>query len=142
MTIEQLFDLVAPLAIYGGADCTYKFKALAAWSKIRQMPTTDWADVLVCIDDLNLSWDYAKDSDCIYFCFAKEAYDRLFEQIVEAHGPPTLQRGHDHWGARGYKLPHQTSKQFELAGGESGNYPWYETAELLIQRLKQIRVAA
>ena len=127
MTTEELFDLVAPIAIYHGADVCYKKKALAAlrilrkadWTGRKPLPSTH-------LDELN-DW-------------ARELYDELFENIVEENGPEELEQGYDYWGAKGYKLPHQGSKNFELSGDSSMQYPWYADAATLIERVKSIHV--
>ena len=136
--LNQLFDLVAPIAICGGADIQYDARAKAAWKKIVQQDPAVWGQHGCPVPPNVDCEDFFEDFDTIYHQFALPAYATLFEAIVEEHGPNTLEKGFDYWGARGYKLPHQTSKQFELSGDACGFYPWYETAELLVERLAEI----
>lgn len=132
--LNELFDLVAPIAICGGADICYNAKAKAAWKKIAEKDPAVWVQH-GCPVPPNVDYE---DFDTIYRQFALPAYNALFEALVEEHGPANLEKGRDYWGALGYRLPHQTSKQFELSGDACGFYPWYETAEVLIERLAEI----
>jgi hypothetical protein len=140
-TAESLFDLVAPIAICGGADCTFEQKALDAWEKIREIPAAVWSQFGVT-PPMDLDLDLEDNDDFIRCCndFAYDAYSTLFETLVGEHGPAELEAGYDYYGAKGFKLPGDSSKGFTLSGDSSGFYPWYETAALLIERLKQIVV--
>ncbi len=135
MTIKELFDLVAPIAICGGTDCMYEAKAIAAWAKIRLMDKSVWSTPPpIEIRSIADSDDF----DFVFHKFAMDEYNSLFEQIVAECGPAGLESGYDYWGARGFKFPNQSYKNFPLVGDNNGNYPWYETADLLIAKLKTI----
>lgn len=139
MTVNELFDLVAPIAICGGADCEYEPQAEAAWKRIRELDLNEWKQHGCTTPPVETeSIVPSDDFQAVYHGWALDTYNTLFEAIVEANGPANLERGHDYWGAKGYKLPHQTSKDFELSGDSCGKYPWYETAALLIDRLREI----
>ncbi len=126
MTNTDLFNLVAPIAITGKADLLFEKKARKAWKKIRTLPVETWETKppleieRICKDD----WGTVVD-------WALEEYNRLFQEIVGENNS-NLILGYDYWGAKGYHLPGQSSKCFELAGDASGFFPWYESAEDLI----------
>ena len=128
MTIESLFDLVAPIAIYHRADVCFKKQASKAWSKIKKVARQEWLqadcaapDVSDKLDDLN---DWAKDN-----------YDVLFLAIVQSDYPD-WKSFFDKYGAKGIK----DGQGREVFTGDSGfEFPWYETAELLVNRLDEHR---
>lgn len=142
--INIMFDLVAPIAICGGADCMFEKKAIAAWKKIVQTRHELPWKTNVGIDPRNAfelieEWDPRDPDDfqSIYYDFAKPVYDALFEEIVNQNGDDKWeQRVHDYWGAKGFMRPGDSNKSLSLAGDAGGQYPWYETAELLIARIK------
>lgn len=138
-TTESLFDLVAPIAICGAADCAYETKALAAWEKIKEIPAAVWTQFGVT-PPMDLDLDLSDTDDFVRCCydFAYDAYSTLFEALVGEHGPADLEAGIDYYGAKGFKRSGDSSKNFTLSGDSSGFYPWYETAALLIERLKKI----
>ena len=142
-TTNQLFDLVAPIAITGGADCDYINKAKKAWTTILTIPADVWetnnCPSLKDFEEPLSDWDLDNSDDFndIYMMFALPAYDALFESIVGENGDGNWESGHDYWGAKGFKRPGDTSKSFTLAGDSPGQYPWYETAELLIESIKR-----
>ena len=118
---EELFDLVAPIAICGGADLLYEKKARVAWRKIRRMDPQAWKANGCRLPPVQIaSIAGQNDFNRVYNDFALAAYDTLFETLVEEHGPSGLEQGHDYWGAKGYKLPHQGSRNFELSGDSCG----------------------
>ncbi len=136
MTTNEFFDLVAPIAICGGADVMFHDKAIAAWKKLREMPVKD--QVIWKLPDID-SIEDEEDFDTVYHQFALDTYNALFEQIVGEHGPPGLVKRYDYWGAKGYKFEDRPANTFEFTGDAPGKYPWYETADLLIKRLKEIK---
>lgn len=144
-TTNQLFDLVAPIAICGGADCCYEAKAVAAWEQIAKLPADVWRangcpDLWKEFGPL-LSWNLRDNDDFqqVYDGFALPAYVALFEAIMGDNGDDAWEAGRDYWGAKGYKRPGDSNKNFSLAGDSCGQLPWYETADLLIRRIKQIQ---
>lgn len=143
-SLNGLFDLVAPIAITGGADCCFMDKAKAAWKQIVSLPNLPWKafGCPVPHDEFEKpgEWDLDDNDDFqqIYDYFAKPAYDALFEEIVNQNGDDKWdKRIHDYWGAKGYERPGDNPKSLSLAGDGSGQYPWYETADLLIDRIKK-----
>jgi hypothetical protein len=116
---QKAFDLVAPVAIYHAADVCFKEKARTALRKLKRQKVAPG----------HLKLDDAETAE-----WAREEYDRLFGEIVEQERPE-LEFGYDYWGAKGYKLPHQSSKDFEISGEACGHLPYFETAELLVERL-------
>ena len=138
MDIYQLFDLVAPIAITGGADCMFQPKADLAWVVIRGVPLKEWGRHDCLPPDLTRVMGKA-DFGRIYWDFARPNYDTLFQQIVAENSPTELEFAYDRWGAKGYKIAGQ--HHFEFAGDSGGQFPWYETAQLLIERLALITPA-
>ena len=145
-SLSQLFDLIAPIAITGGADCNFESKARKAWSKITRNPISEWStyncvnphsDVFLNVPE---EWDISDDDDFndIYRNFAWPNYDALFDAIINEYGDGNWELIHDYWGAKGYMRPEDNSKSVSLVGDSGGQLPWYETAELLIERIKEI----
>ena len=118
MTDEQLFDLVAPIAIYHKADVCFKKAAEKALRKLKEAKVVAPLCVVDDVDIANWAW---------------QKYDELFGDIVRANCPG-LVFGYDACGAKGFKR----DSHFEFAGDSSGQFPWYETAELLKKRLADI----
>ena len=126
MLVRQLFDLVAPIAIYHRADLLFLRKATRAWAKIKKDVDLqrDWRSVDCDPPDITKSVDDLND-------WAKETYDILFLAIVlEVH--PCWDTFHDRYGAKGIKDDHG---RVVFSGDSGWEYPWYETAELLIDRM-------
>lgn len=143
-TIESLFDLVAPIAICGGADCCYEDKAVKAWKEIISRSGMIWENNGCTNPEKEFqhplaAWNLRDNDDFneIYNHFALPAYNILFEALVYKHGDnkwgdPT----HDYYGAKGYKRPGDGERCLSLSGDSSGQFPWFETAALLIERIK------
>lgn len=113
MTSQQEFNIIAPIAIYHFADCEFKNKAKKALRKAKKAG-------LPYPNDLD-------DAEGI-----ADRYNTLFKQIIEEEKPewePII----DRWGAKGFK---NSSGRIVFAGEDSGFCPWYETAELLLERIK------
>lgn len=148
--IKALFDQVAPIAICGGADLAFLPKAIKAWKAIFHTsaqngfdkPWTDndcpgpWAEFGPL-----MSWDLRNNDDFeqIDAHFARPAYAALFAAIIAEYGDGRWEFGHDHWGAKGYRRPGDTNKNFSLVGDTDGQLPWFETADLLIEKIKKIQ---
>lgn len=134
MTAAQLFNLVAPIAIYHGADVCYERKARHAIEQLRNLAETEpeirrqfgagarrqnWADYRELVEPENLPNIF-------------DLYKDLFRQIVEGERPEWSEFV-DRWGAYGYKDEHG---QIVFSGDACFCFPWYETAELLIERIE------
>ena len=142
--LKQLFNLVAPIFICGLADSRFQEKAEKAWPKILQIsPTTDWQSFGIDspeeLFENPAEWDISDDDDfnTIYYDFATDAYNALFTAIVNTWGDSQWEAGYDYWGAKGFKRPGETSKTFSISGDTSGFLPSFETADLLIARIKE-----
>jgi hypothetical protein len=133
--MKPLFDLIAPIAIYHAADLLYKDKARRA---IRELSRR------VAAYDPDLA------NRGFYTGQAKEGRLAGYLEFVEPHGLPNildLYRDlfdellpddwtweHDHWGARAiYDEQHQRV----MAGDGPGEFPWYETVALLLERFSE-----
>ena len=134
MTAAQLFNLVAPIAIYHGADVCYERKARHAIEQLRNLAETepeirrqfgararrqDWADYRELVEPENLLNIF-------------DLYKDLFREIVEGERPQWSEFV-DRWGAYGYKDEHG---QIVFSGDACFSFPWYETAELLSERVE------
>lgn len=112
LTTNEKFNLIAPIAIYHHADLCYKQKAQRAFKKAQKL-------YVVPLEQTKLD-----EAD------VGSLYNELFEQVVYENRPswsPFI----DKWGAKGFK----DQGEVVFSGDDSGFYPWYETAELLIERL-------
>ena len=121
ITREELFDLVAPIAIYHRTDVCFKNKAVIAWKKFCKIPAEDLAthSIPLPIEDLDDLSDWAKDT-----------YDQLFWEIVKRHSDCTWE--FDKWGA---KKVFDVDGEEIFSGDDPGCFPWYETSKLLRDRL-------
>lgn len=116
MTTEELFDAVAPIAIYHHCDLRFQQKAKIGLRKLKAAGKLDPAAKL---DDQN--------------CFAKECYDTLMIEIVTDLRPDWTWR-FDKWGAKTW---YDRSNQMVMSGDGDCDFPWFETAELLKERVEE-----
>ena len=134
MTTAQLFNLVAPIAIYHGADVCYERKAKRAIDRLRKFAVVepeiqrrfglrarcnDWEDYRKHVEPENLP-------------NILDLYKHLFREIVEGERPEWSEFV-DRWGANGYK---DEQGRIVFSGDACFCFPWYETAELLIGRIE------
>ena len=126
MTFENLFDLVAPIAIYHRADLLFKPQATKAWRKIKKVPAQEWTSADCTPPDLARRLDDLE-------CWAKDAYDKLFWAVVEEHCPAWTWEW-DRWGAKAVK---DGDDRLVFSGDDRWCFSWYETAELLVKRLNE-----
>lgn len=121
MTTEELFDLVAPIAIYHGADVCFKVKAKKALRKLRNVDPNALPNPLPSLelDSLN---DWA--IDC---------YNELFEAIVEEE---TGSDGweYDKWGAKTY---YDDERRVIFSGDSMYRHAWVETAALIKEKINE-----
>jgi len=136
LTIEDLFDLIAPIAIYHGADVCFKAKALAAIRKlqlaVRKGDTIalkwvgspqggfKWADILE-FEDLPNRRD------------VRTVYNELLIEIVAAN-TDGWEPGHDRSGCRCFRIDGRFIDAF--CGDSPSNFGWYETAALVVGRVQ------
>ena len=124
MPDNELFDLIAAVAIYHHADVCFKSESSKALRKLQKagIVSADWK-----LDGAEVSnW-------------AKDEYDRLFEEIVK-DTRQDLEIGRDYWGAKCVRWPGQHSTKYAFSGDSIGQFPWYETADMLIGRLADVTV--
>ena len=124
MTINQLFDLVAPIAIWHRTDVLFINRARTAWTYLRRLPDDEWNQYNLtpfpqncCVDDLN-DWSW-------------NTYNQLFAMIVQEYHPD-WSLDYDTYGAR---CVVNENGMTVFSGDDCGSYPWYETAQLLIERI-------
>jgi len=125
ITREELFDLVAPIAIYHRTDGIkqgtfyFKNKAVIAWKKLCEIPAEDLATYSSRRPTLDNLSDWVKDT-----------YDQLFWELVKRHSDCTWE--FDKWGA---KKVFDVDGEEIFSGDDPGCFPWYETSKLLRDRL-------
>lgn len=136
MTAHELFDLVAPIAICGGTDCSFNVKAQTAWRKIKkEINLKEWAKYGCRMPPDIESIEEDEDFNAVYADWVWDTYNRLFEEVVESvPGTENLKKGIDRFGAKGYENP-MTSQC--IYGDACGFYPWYETAALVVERFRE-----
>ena len=125
--IETLFDLAAPIAIYHRRDVCFKSQANAAWSKIKKIDLSAWKR-FGCVPppDLTIRMDALGG-------WAKDTYDKLFWGIVEGRYP-CWTWVYDKGGAKEVR---DGIGRRVFSGDSNYDFPWYETAELLVSRLDE-----
>lgn len=120
------FDLVAPIAIYHGANVCYK-------------PQARRAIKLLCIEWINRFPQATAANYCDYLEYAEpenlpnilDEYRKFLREIVE-NERPDWKRFVDRYGAYGYK---DEAGQVVLSGDSNGELPWFETQALLLERI-------
>jgi len=121
---EMLFDLVAPIAIYHGTDVCFAEKACKSFRKLKRLGRKDlgkWVGYIDTIPD-ELDEDHA---------WALGFYNNLFRHIVWGENPK-WEWAYDEQGCRFYK---DESGQKWFSGDNSDCFAWYETAELIKERM-------
>lgn len=116
MTTEELFDAVAPIAIYHCCDLRFEQKAKIGLRKLRVALPVAAQFKLADMRD-----------------WAKERYDEAMVEIVSDLRPDWTW-SHDKWGAKTW---YDAGKQMVMSGDGNGEFPWFETAALLQARVEE-----
>jgi hypothetical protein len=124
LTEAEFFNLIAPIAIYHRADLMFKKKAQKALRKIRRDFPSILTEHLKCDETTPLDETNNEIAD---------VYIQAFINVVLTEQPDWT-TFYDRYGAKGFK---DTSGKVVFTGDSSGEFPWYETAELLIDRIEQ-----
>ena len=134
MTTAQLFNLVAPIAIYHGTDVCYERKARRAITRMRNLANTDpETRRRFGARARRQDWEeYRKHVEPDNLPNILDLYKDLFRVVVEGERPEWSEFV-DRWGAYGYKDEHG---EIGFSGDACSCFPWYETAELLIERVE------
>lgn len=114
LSARQKFDMIAPIAIWHFADCEFAREALIGFRKARKAGLLKAEHI-----------DQTAGEVC-------DLYNRLFEEIVLEEKPdwvPVI----DQYGAKGFR----NEDGIVFTGDDSGFYPWYETAALILERVNQ-----
>jgi len=111
MTKTEEFDLVAPVAIYHHADVEFKSAAKSALLKGKRLGVFPKG---VKLDDMKVG----------------ERYNELFKSIVQ-EARPHWEAFFDRWGAQGFR----NEDGIVFSGDDMGFFPWFQTAELLLERI-------
>ena len=128
--MKTLFDLVAPIAIYHGADLTYEKEARAAIAELRKRVSENTLrNTQFVADDRML--DYLEHSHPDDLPNIIDIYNELFVEICEDVMPDGF-TGRDKWGARRYL--DSTGKEV-FSGDKCGDFPWYADEASLRERL-------
>jgi len=134
MTAAQLFNLVAPIAIYHGADVCYERKARRAINRLMKLAAVEPKIQQRC--GVRARWkdweDYREHVEPENLPNILDLYKDLFREIV-ADERPEWSEFVDRWGAYGYK---DEQGRIVFSGDACFCFPWYETAELLIERVE------
>jgi hypothetical protein len=134
MTATQLFNLVAPIAIYHGADVCYEPKARHAINRLRKLAAVEPAiQQRFGRTARRKAWEeYREHVEPENLPNVLDLYKDLFREIVEGERPEWCEFV-DRWGAYGYK---DAQGQTVFSGDACFCFPWYETAELLVERIE------
>ncbi len=134
MTLDQLFDLVAPVAITHHADLRYEAKAQQALRILEQNENDPTVIESFKSPTAERNWlDYLDEHEPEGFPAIQDVYKELFDLIVEEEAPG-FERFVDRWGAYAWRDANRT---LVFAGDSQMQYPWYETAQLLRERIAQ-----
>jgi len=123
--INELFNLVAPMAIYHRADVLFEPQAKRAYHKLKKITEAKWKSVDCIPPNIQLELNDLCD-------WAWGTYNILFEKIVKEYNS-NYTFFIDIYGAKGVRCE---DGSVVFSGDDPGSYPWYETAELIIGRLK------
>lgn len=134
MTIDELFDLVAVVAIMHAADTTYEPKAKKALRKLKKLENDPLVVKHFGRPKPNRKWnDFSHFQNAEGFSVTtKEVYDSLFVEIIEEEAPD-WKSSYERWGAHAW---HDASGEYVFSGDGCGQQPWYETAALLRERIQ------
>lgn len=142
LTVAHLFNFIAPVAIYHGADLTFEKEAKWALKKMdfycrhenRSVQTRFLKWVKVAASQHELRFDELlqfRETD--QFRDVVDVYNELFEEVV-METQPDWERFRDRYGALGFR---DSNGHYVFSGDQVGVFPWYQTAELLLKRLQQ-----
>jgi hypothetical protein len=136
VTIENLFDLVAPVYIYHKADIQYRAEAERALRRLKDFTAVDFEPHIshptaarLAEAALALTADEA-DPNAFW-----EAYDLLFPALVTREYP-ALRPDHDPRGACCFR---DSEGGVRLDGDACGHYPYYLSYEALADRLRDLK---
>ncbi len=137
MNTRQLFNLVAPIAIFHGTDVCFKEKAVKAIQVLFESKE-DLVRMTFGFKGKYEDWqDYLEHERPANLPSILELYGNLFHEIMEDN-MDGVKKSHDRWGAVQY---HDRNDQFIFAGDACSAYPWFDTWELLEERLHEHAVA-
>jgi hypothetical protein len=131
MTTDQLFDLVAPIAIMHFADLCYEKQAVVALQKL-QAQERDPLVVATFGSKPGRNWlDYVDYPSPDNLPTIDDIYKQLFREIIEEEASDWTEF-FDRWGAYAWRDANGTP----VFSGDAGFcMPWYETAALLRERI-------
>ena len=118
LTVEQQFDIIAPIVICLQADLMFKKQAQVAMRKLKRNPEL---------------FAKAGSPDSLDDFYPTGFYNDLFKDVVLSLKPnwtPFV----DRWGAKGFK---DETGAVVFSGDDTGFYPWYETAALIAVRVSE-----
>ena len=133
LTLGSLFDLIAPLAIYHGADVCFKARASRAITSLRSAVTQGDPLALEYVGQTtDFEWDLLNSSDLPNDRDVREVYDALLLALV-AEEVDDWEPAYDRSGCRCFLVD---GKQLDAFCGDSPNhFAWYETAALVRSRI-------
>lgn len=131
LTVEQLFDLVAPIHIYHHADIALAKRADRALEKLKHYKNDELVKEYFGQDIKTLDTPHIDMVDPEVFW---RVYDQLFITIVQADFP-YFEVSYDKYGARCF----QYNGVKYLTGDDAGCFPFYLDSETLQKRLNELR---
>lgn len=135
MTIDELFDLVAPVAIMHAADTTYEPKAKKALRKLKKLENDPLVVKHFGAPNTDRDWmALVEFSEADGFRHTVvDVYKTLFMEIIE-DAAPDWEHHFDRWGAHAWR---DASGEHVFSGDACRMVPWYETAALLRERIQE-----
>jgi len=147
LSTEELFDLVAPIAIYHGADVCFKERAKTAYATL--LARKDSPEVAALMDLGDAEYDLIAGIDLpgrrafnspntsSTFSTVYEVYDYLFDQVVRSvEGTADWTITYDRAGCRCYEVYRHARP--ELAGDSPWRFAWYARSALLKDRTAKL----
>jgi hypothetical protein len=135
VTLDELFNLAAPIAIMHGADLMFEPQAIKAIKKLIALQKDPEVATNFGYANSDDDWEgyieYEEPSDGLHDI--QQTYIDLFRRIVERERPD-WETFFDRWGARAYR---DSKGKLVFAGDSSFRYPWFETAALLVKRIHE-----
>ena len=136
--MKTLFDLVAPIAIYHGADLLYETQAMTAVDDLRKLARKGES----ALSEAVRTWGFKETEAMLEYRFTThpdglpnilDVYADLFRDICEDE-LPEAEWSRDRWGA--WQLKDSAGNQV-FSGDGSGKYPWYVDEQTLRDRLQE-----
>lgn len=124
-----VFEAIATVHFYFCADPCYEQEAKNAFSWLEKHPE----EAGKYLDDLSVFKFCLDDVDFKVF---QRAYYKIFEEVVLSQFPQFVPCRDDY--ARGFYY----RRNIYLRGNDEGEYPYYQSKTMLLNRLKKLKIAS